>query len=352
MKYALSLSLLLLSTLIYASTTHDNCSSQFDVCYRAVESDTSVELYLINKLSSPVTIEATFNTTNLDTAFELSEASTLTPNETKNIASYDYNNHPDGWFYSWDYYYYLGALNATHNDSYLYQLPYPENESFVVSQSFNGEFSHLDGGNQYAIDFAMPIGTDIIAARAGKVIKTVDEFRFAGTSDHYYNKANYVLIEHKDGSIGGYYHLDYQAVYVNVGDTVITGEKIAESGNTGFSTGPHLHFAITTPINGKEIKSFPFIFASTVGPISDPAKGVYYQSLNTLVLQEEVSPDEKKNQEEISQTSTPNASSANSSSSGASFNWVFITLLFGLVRGRTATFFPRYIIKKTNKHSG
>lgn len=349
MKYALSLSLLLLSTLIYASTTHDNCSSQFDVCYRAVESDSSVELYLINKLSSPVTIEATFNTTNLDTVFELSEASTLNPSETKNIASYDYNNHPDGWLYSWNYFYYLGALNATHDDSYLYQLPFPETKSFIVSQSFNGDFSHQDGGNQYAIDFAMPIGTDVIAARSGKVIKTVDEFRFAGTSDYYYDKANYVLIEHEDGTIGGYYHLGFQAIFVNVGDLVVTGEKIAESGNTGFSTGPHLHFAITTPINGKAVKSFPIIFESAVGPISDPVEGIPYQSVNAVVSKEKINTNENEPQENTPQTPTPNASNSSSSSSGASFNWLFLIILIGLARGKTFKPSPRAYLQNFNK---
>lgn len=349
MKYILSFSLLLLSSHLLASTTTDNCNSHVDVCYRAVESDSSVELYLINKLSSPVTIEATFNTTNLDTVFELSEARTLNPSETKNIASYDYNNHPDGWLYSWNYYYFLGALNANHDDSYLYQLPFPENKSFMVSQSFNGDFSHQDGGNQYAIDFAMPIGTDVIAARSGKVIKTVDEFRFAGTSDYYYDKANYVLIEHEDGTMGGYYHLDFQAIYVNVGDLVATGEKIAESGNTGFSTGPHLHFTITTPINGKAVKSFPFIFESAIGPISDPVEGIFYQSVNTVVSTEKINTNENKAQEDTPQTPTPNANNSSSGSSGASFNWLFLIILTGLARGKTFTSFPRAYIRKINK---
>lgn len=335
MRYILVLSLLLLPTQLLASTTHDNCTSHFDVCYRAVETDSSVELYLVNKLSSPVTIEATFNTTNLDADFELSEANTLDANETKYIASYDFNGHSDGWTYSWTYNYYLGALNANHDDSHLYQLPYPEGASFIVSQSFNGDFSHQEGGDQYAIDFAMPIGTSVTAARSGKVIKTVEEFRFSGTTDYYYNKANFVLIEHSDGTIGGYYHLDYQGVLVNVGDMITTGEKIARSGNTGFSTGPHLHFTVTTPINGREVKSFPFIFESIIGPISDPTEGVYYQSTNTLVVQDTVKTNEKNAQENTSKPTTPNASSSNSSSSGASFNWVFMMLLFFFTQRKT-----------------
>ncbi len=94
--------------------------------------------------------------------------------------------------------------------------------------------------NHQGVDFATPIGTSIYAASGGTVSAS-------GWSGGY---GNMVLITHPDGSKTRYAHLS--KCLVSVGQTVSQGEKIALSGNTGQSTGPHLHFEIIlngTPVN-------------------------------------------------------------------------------------------------------
>ena len=63
-----------------------------------------------------------------------------------------------------------------------------------------------------------------------------------GCSDVYAHDANYVLIDHRDGSAGLYLHLEHASSSLRVGDPVATGEVIARVGRTGWSCGPHLHF--------------------------------------------------------------------------------------------------------------
>ena len=95
---------------------------------------------------------------------------------------------------------------------------------------------------KFAIDVAMPIGTDVLAMRAGTVA-SVEESFFDGdlTPGH----ANFVLIRHEDGTAARYFHLTHAGALVSVGDEVAQGEPIGLSGHTGHSSEPHLHFDVT-----------------------------------------------------------------------------------------------------------
>jgi len=73
------------------------------------------------------------------------------------------------------------------------------------------------------------------------------------------DKANHVRILHDDGTMALYAHLDLASVSVGRGARVAAGQAIARSGNTGFSTGPHLHFVIQQNV-GMDIRSVPFRF--------------------------------------------------------------------------------------------
>ena len=67
-------------------------------------------------------------------------------------------------------------------------------------------------------------------------------------------------ILHDDGTYAIYAHLNTNSIRVKPGDKVRRGQYIADSGNTGFSSGPHLHFAVVRNV-GMEIQSLPVIFA-------------------------------------------------------------------------------------------
>ena len=107
--------------------------------------------------------------------------------------------------------------------------------------------SHFNPGNRgvglYAIDFEMPIGTPLIAARAGKVVAVQDRFKDGNDRDL---QENFVMIQHADNTVARYIHLKLGGVLVAVGDKVKQGQKIGLSGNTGQTGGPHLHFDVQT----------------------------------------------------------------------------------------------------------
>jgi len=90
------------------------------------------------------------------------------------------------------------------------------------------------------MDFAAPTGTPIYAAQSG----TVTTARYSG------NAGNMIVINHGDGLVTIYMHC--HAMYVSAGQRVEKGQNIAIVGNTGNSTGPHLHFQVElngTPVN-------------------------------------------------------------------------------------------------------
>jgi murein DD-endopeptidase MepM/ murein hydrolase activator NlpD len=123
-----------------------------------------------------------------------------------------------------------------------YVLPYPVGESYVVLQSIcNSPGSHR---NQLAYDFEMPIGAEVTAARGGVVMLASDNTPDIGTRQ-YQGQANYIYIQHEDGTVAFYAHLKQDSVTVGRGDQVETGQRIAASGNSGYTGGiPHLHFGV------------------------------------------------------------------------------------------------------------
>ena len=127
-----------------------------------------------------------------------------------------------------------------------------------LDQGFDGQFSHDDEENRYALDFAADIGTPVIAARAGTVMQVESDFSKAGLKkDSYSGRANFVRILHDDGTMALYAHLKTGGVLVRVGQHVQAGQHIGLSGNTGFTTGPHLHFALQVN-RGMRLLSIPF----------------------------------------------------------------------------------------------
>lgn len=135
-------------------------------------------------------------------------------------------------------------------ESSQYVLPYKQGEDYLLVQGNCTRYSH-NGLERYAFDFGLPIGTEVVAARSGEVVG-IEMVNWDNT--RYYEKRRYrktnkprgncVKILHEDGTVGYYYHLKQNSAQVAIGDTVEQGQVIALSGNSGFTTGPHLHFAV------------------------------------------------------------------------------------------------------------
>ena len=138
-----------------------------------------------------------------------------------------------------------------------YLLPLRQSRN-RVDQGFGGQFSHQDDQNRYALDFAAEIGTPVLAARSGTVMQVESDFSKAGLKrEKYGGRANFVRIVHDDGSMALYAHLKADGALVRVGQRVSAGQQIGLSGNTGFTTGPHLHFALQVN-RGMQLLSIPF----------------------------------------------------------------------------------------------
>ncbi|WP_405806964.1 M23 family metallopeptidase [Streptomyces sp. NBC_00210] len=114
-------------------------------------------------------------------------------------------------------------------------------------------WSHAHSGQ----DFAVPIGTKVVATHGGTVVKAGPN---GGGDGPAYGNA--IVIKHANGKYSQYAHLS--RIDVHIGQTVKTGQKIALSGNTGNSSGPHVHFEIrTTPNYGSAVD--PVAFLRSVG---------------------------------------------------------------------------------------
>jgi murein DD-endopeptidase MepM/ murein hydrolase activator NlpD len=141
-----------------------------------------------------------------------------------------------------------------------YRLPYPDGHAYTITQAPGGWITtHVTAENRHAVDFAMPEGTPVVAARAGRVVETewrhgsgAEDFPFA---DH----GNTVLVAHDDGTRARYSHLRHNGVAVAKGAKVVAGEVIGYSGTTGYSSGPHLHFGLVEVKSGVEV-SLPVLF--------------------------------------------------------------------------------------------
>ncbi|MFA6593864.1 MAG: M23 family metallopeptidase [Candidatus Buchananbacteria bacterium] len=97
---------------------------------------------------------------------------------------------------------------------------------------------------KHCIDFAVPIGTPVMAIANGVVLHRESRFSKSYRHKKYTDKANYIEILHADGCVSCYTHLQWRSLKVRIGQKIKRGQIIALSGNTGYATYPHLHFGL------------------------------------------------------------------------------------------------------------
>lgn len=122
---------------------------------------------------------------------------------------------------------------------------HPLNGKGYLSQGIRGR-THQNR-MEYAYDLASSIGTPVYAMRSGRVIRLQDKYPDTGGSQANASKFNYVWIEHEDGYRSAYAHLQQgfrNRVQLKAGDWVKAGQLIGYSGNSGWSSGPHLHVEV------------------------------------------------------------------------------------------------------------
>ncbi len=169
----------------------------------------------------------------------------------------------------------LGDPQATHTPGQPYRPPFAAARQFLISQAFPDAQTHSTPDSRYAVDIAMPEQTTVYAARGGVVIDVAhSNFRGGDDFGKFGAQANLVKIVHDDGSIALYAHLSWDSIRVRPGQRVERGEAIAASGNTGFSTGPHLHFVVVRNA-GLRSESVPVSFSAAAGQTVTPRTGEF-----------------------------------------------------------------------------
>ena len=255
---------LLLSSYLYAQKT---------VYTKSKVSKGIIEVYLINTNLYDITYKYNATFSNLICSDDLPIINSLNSKSTIKIATFyimgkDYklSNH-----YSWV----VGSKYSIHNNFYKYRLPYKIGTSQIVTQGFNGKFSHK-GNSQYAVDFGMKKGTKIYASRGGIVVDIKNDSNMHGSNKTYAKYANYITIKQDDGTYAKYVHLQKNGAKVTLGQKIKRGEFIGLSGNTGYTNGPHLHFVVFKAKDTTNRTSIPIKFISKNGIITKPIKGKRY----------------------------------------------------------------------------
>lgn len=256
----------LTSSLLISPVVNAFCIDNW-ACYEVVKQTNSIEFWLSNKKPFPIT--ATLDVWGRNTQRpagkpnHYSETRVLTSRQRTLALTLTASDPTKPIRYNDQFYWTPGILNAKHDDTYRYALPYAQGAHYRLVQGFGGGYSHK-GASRYAVDFAMPVGTPVHAARGGQVIDLQQKYDRGGPSRRYSRYANFVTILHADGTTGEYYHLRQYGVQVALGDNVNPGQLLGYSGNTGFSSLPHLHFAVYQAKSHGKYASVPFKFSQSL----------------------------------------------------------------------------------------
>jgi murein DD-endopeptidase MepM/ murein hydrolase activator NlpD len=130
--------------------------------------------------------------------------------------------------------------------AHSWQLPI---KTYVLTSGFGARWGRLHAGE----DFAAPVGTDLVSMSTGTVT-------FAGPQSGY---GNLVKIRYWDGTETYYGHMS--SISVKAGESVDPAEVVGQSGNTGHSTGPHLHLEVH-PDGGAPVNPEPWLASHSIAP--------------------------------------------------------------------------------------
>jgi murein DD-endopeptidase MepM/ murein hydrolase activator NlpD len=236
--------------------------------------DADRTLVFVNTSGGPVTVELALQEARNVRSEPPLPARIVLPGRTDTRAVRLIADHPEaGYGYKFSYRYMPGDWRAG-PDANPYRLPFDTAQTFRVTQAFGGKASHTDVQNRYAVDIGLPLGTPVLAARDG-VVMTVDNDYFGAGLDmaKYAERANNIRIVHADGTMAVYAHLALESARVHVGDRVRAGQTIALSGDTGYASGPHLHFCVQRNAD-MELVSIPFRFADVQRGTFTPEAGM------------------------------------------------------------------------------
>lgn len=220
-------------------------------------SDEGITIYADNNEHFPVSIELKLELKGLETTHGQGDILVLQPRMKEQPLTTLRPIPGKSWSYRSSVRSFFGdVLISQYDTSHVYELPIARGTSEYISQGYFGKISHHQ---EYALDFDLAEGTPVYAVRAGTVVKVVDNFNKSCPDASCMQYNNFMIISHNDGTYADYAHLKKNGALAELGDEVAVGDLIANSGNTGWTTGPHLHLVIFVPAVNKR-KTIPTLF--------------------------------------------------------------------------------------------
>ena len=240
--------------------------------------------YIRNDYAGPIEVEIDFTEQdNVRATPDLPRLFVIEPGKSDTIFEINPVNELESFKLALKYRYIIGHPLTNYKATTSYLPPIAPDTLVQISQAFYGGFSHHDAQNQYAVDLSIPIGTPIYAAKSGIVLESEDNFYKSGAYEAYNAQANNIRILHDDGAMTVYAHLELKKNQVYPGLAVSAGQLIGYSGNTGFTSGPHLHFAVQIN-NGMELVSVPFTFFNPQGRAVEPEAEGWLQGISPALV--------------------------------------------------------------------
>lgn len=262
--------------LLTAGAAHPACQDNW-ICVDERATGDNVEIRARNLQDFPLTYTLQVESESYSVSGSTTVTRTLRPQQTDSAFVLQLREGKQFDDFKWHLNWAIGVYDANHDDDHLYAFPYAPGRSFRIMQGFGSRFSHA-GIEEFALDFEMPVGTPIHAARSGVVARVHSDSSLGCFESGCGRFANFIVVLHNDGTTGEYYHLQQEGVFVAAGDSVARGQLIGLSGKTGYTASPHLHFAVYRATNDGKTQSVPIRFQSAVGIISRPRSGGIYKA--------------------------------------------------------------------------
>jgi len=252
--------------------------------FRIVEKKdaSGVTLFAESDYNTEFTVTLTADLTNMTASRPLPLTLDSGGKKSVELVRFQKTNPRQPWTYTYTDHFKRGTQRKSQSNDYVYLLPFSPNTSHKLMQGNFGKFSHYEGSQEeYAVDFQADIGTIICAARAGVVTGVRQDSTVNGTDPAYKLLANYIIIKHTDGTFAEYLHIQPLGALVKLGQQVAAGQPIAKSGNIGYTTGPHIHFAVLQTVDGNTRITLPTRFQTSDGVLNTLKEGVIYTNAAT-----------------------------------------------------------------------
>ncbi len=129
-------------------------------------------------------------------------------------------------------------------------------------------------------DFDLAVADTVVASRAGRVLAARHSYQ---DGNRVCGEENWVFVEHEDGTVMEYVHLTRHGALVGPGQEVTAGEPIGLAGDTGCSSGPHLHVALFRDRTSYDVENnIPLNYRRAAGPL-DVRQGLVQDQLYTAL---------------------------------------------------------------------